>query len=464
MYIEQIYTDCLAEASYYIESNGEAVVIDPMREPKPYIDKANERGATIKYVFETHFHADFVSGHIDLAKKTGAQIVYGPGAKPSFEIIEATDGQIFNIGDITLEVLHTPGHTLESSCFLLKDADGKNHSVYTGDTLFIGDVGRPDLAVKSDLTTTDLAGMLFDSLTNKILPLEDEVIVYPGHGAGSACGKNMSSERSCSIGNQRIKNYALATTDRDEFIKAVTDGLQEPPQYFPKDVALNKNGYKDIDEVVENGTSMMDFSAFEALSQEDDVLVVDTRDPQTFCKGFVPNAINFGLNGSYAVWFGTLIHNMDEKIILVTEPGKEEEAVIRLARVGYENVIGSLEGGMEAWTKNGGQVNTIDSIDAATFKPIYEGELDGEVLDVRADNEYEAGHLENATHASLKDLETIIPTLDKDQKYYVHCRSGYRSMIATSMMQKAGITNLVELAGGHNALVEENFNMLVTVD
>ena len=444
MYIEQLYTSCLAEAAYYIESNGEAVIIDPLRETEPYLALAAKRNTKIKYVFETHFHADFVSGHIDLAKKSGAAIIYGPTAETGYETIVAKDGQIFTIGAIKIKVLHTPGHTMESSCYLLMDENGKDNAVFTGDTLFVGDVGRPDLAIKSNVTVEDLAGMMYDSLNTKIKPLADEVIVYPAHGAGSSCGKNIGKETFSTIGQQKKLNYALQPMSKPEFVKAVTNGLAEAPQYFALDAKLNKQGYTSIDEVLKNNTKALSVAEFEN-EMKNGALVLDVRTPDEFEKGFIPNAINIGLNGQYAPWVGALL-DASVPLILVTDEGKEIEAVLRLARVGYENVNGYLQGGIAAWKNAGKQSDTVNSISAEDFVSNLKGE--DHILDVRKQGEVESGIMENAQHICLSKLQSELGTLDKNTHYFVHCAGGYRSMMAASIMKQKGFTHITNILGG----------------
>lgn len=453
MKVEQIYTGCLSEAAYYIESNGEAAIIDPLRETDPYTEKLAQNGTKLKYIFETHFHADFVSGHVDLAKKTGASIVFGPHAKTSYETHPTQDQEIFELGNVKIKLLHTPGHTLESSTFLLIDEAGNNHAIFSGDTLFIGDVGRPDLAVKSDLTKEDLAGMLFDSLRNKIMPLEDNVIVYPGHGAGSACGKNMSKETFDSLGNQKKVNYALrADMSKDEFIKEVTDGILPPPQYFAKNAMLNKQGYEQVDEVIERGSQALSIADFEAKISEG-VIILDTRNEQIFNKGFVPGSINIGLNGTFAVWVGTLIKNLNEPIVLITPKGTEKETVLRLARVGYDNAIGYLEGGYEAWVAAGKTSDNVPSIDASELETLSKnGKIN--VLDVRKPTEYQSEHVIDAQNFPLDFINGHLNDLDKEATYYVHCLGGYRSMITASILKKNGYKNIVDIKGGFRAIAE----------
>lgn len=456
MIIEQIYTGCLAQGAYYIESNGEAVVIDPLREVEPYIQKANKNGAKIKYVLETHFHADFVSGHVDLSKKTGAPIVYGPTAKPNFEAIIATDGQEFKVGELTIKVLHTPGHTMESTCYLLKDASGKDVGLFSGDTLFIGDVGRPDLAQKvaSDLTQEKLAAYLFDSLRIKIMPLSDDITVYPAHGAGSACGKNMSKETTDTLGNQKKTNYALrADMTKEEFIKEVITGLVAPPAYFPLNVMMNIEGYDSIDTVLERGQHAMSPEAFEVAANETGALVLDTRAPQTFAQGFVPNSINIGIDGQFAPWVGAMIPDIKQEILLVCEPGREEEVVTRLARVGYDHTIGYLEGGFEAWKKSGKEVDQIESIDVAELsKRVRAGKI--EIVDVRKNSEYLSEHIVDAENAPLDFINDSMAQLDKNKTYFVHCAGGYRSMIFNSILRARGYDKLIDVKGGFKAIKE----------
>jgi glyoxylase-like metal-dependent hydrolase (beta-lactamase superfamily II)/rhodanese-related sulfurtransferase len=454
MKIDQIYTGCLAQGAYYIESEGEAVVIDPLREIDSYLQKAAKNGATIKYVFETHFHADFVSGHLDLAKATGASIVYGPTATPSFNAHIAKDGEVFTIGKVTITVLHTPGHTMESSCYLLKDEQGKEVALFSGDTLFIGDVGRPDLAQKADhITQEDLAGLLYDSLRKKIMPLPDSVIVYPAHGAGSACGKNMSKETTDTLGHQKETNYALrAGMTKEEFIQEVTTGLTAPPQYFPLNVQLNKQGYESINEVIRKGTHPLGVEAFEAAANETNALILDTRDPQVFAKGFIPNSINIGIDGNFAPWVGALIPDIKQTILIVAEEGRQEEVVTRLARVGYDNAIGYLEGGMAAWQKAGKEIDTITSISAAELATVYEANPDINVLDVRKKSEYDAEHIKGAANASLDFVNDSMQQVSRDKTSYVHCAGGYRSMIFISILKARGFDNLIDVKGGFKAM------------
>ncbi|KQS24765.1 rhodanese-like domain-containing protein [Dyadobacter sp. Leaf189] len=460
MKIEQIYTGCLAQGAYFIVSNGEAAVIDPLREVNPYIRKAEQTGAQIRYVFETHFHADFVSGHLDLSEKTGAPIIYGPGAKTGFEAHIAKDKEEFQLGNVTIQVLHTPGHTLESTCYLLLDENRKPIALFSGDTLFIGDVGRPDLAQKCDLTMDDLAGMLFDSLREKIMPLPDDVIVYPAHGAGSACGKNMSKETSDTLGNQKRFNYALrADMTKEEFIKEVTAGLTEPPQYFPKNVKMNRDGYERIDDVLERGDQAFSAEAFEAKANETGALILDTRSAGDFAKGFVPNSINIGIQGSFAPWVGALIPDLKQELLIITEPGKEEEVITRLARVGYDHTIGYLDGGFKSWADAGKEVDSIMSISAGEFESDFEnGAL--EIIDVRKPDEFNAGHIEGAKNLPLDYINDLMQEFPKDQKLYIHCAGGYRSMIAASILKSRGIDDVVNIEGGYGAVSKTNVPVL----
>lgn len=453
MKIEQIYTGCLAQGAYYIESNGEAAIIDPLREVEPYIEKAKERGVAIKYVFETHFHADFVSGHIDLAKKTGAAIVYGPTAQPGFDAVVAADGQVFKLGDITIKVVHTPGHTMESSCYLLTDEKGKDIALFSGDTLFIGDVGRPDLAQKAaHMTQEQLAETLYDSLQNKIMPLADDIIVYPAHGAGSACGKNMSKETTDTLGHQKATNYALRPgIAKEEFVKEVTTGLMPPPAYFPMNVKMNKLGYDSIDTVLERGRRALAPEAFEAAANETGALVLDTRDPQDFAKGFIPNSINIGIDGNFAPWVGALIPDIEQQILLVTAPGREEEVVTRLSRVGYDHAIGFLQGGFDAWKQAGKETDSIVSIPAEELA-VKQAAMPVSILDVRKKSEYQSEHIVAAENMPLDNVNGQMAQLDKNKTYYVHCAGGYRSMIFISILKARGYDNLVDVKGGFTAI------------
>ncbi len=454
MKIEQIYTGCLAQGAYYIESDGEAAIVDPLRESDPYILKAEKEGAKIKYIFETHFHADFVSGHVDLAAKTGAQIIYGPNAKTKFESVEAKDGEIFSLGKVQIKVLHTPGHTLESTTFLLIDENGKEKAIFSGDTLFIGDVGRPDLAQKGELTQDHLAGMLFESLRSKIMILPDDIIVYPAHGAGSACGKNMSKETTDLLGNQKKTNYALrADMSKDEFIKEVTDGLLPPPQYFAQNVAMNKSGAIGMDEVLEKGNIALDVDMFEAMANHEGALVLDTRKPEEFAKSHVPNSIFIGIDGGFAPWVGALIPDLKQPIIFIAPEGREEEVVTRLSRVGYDNTLGYLKGGLSAWIDAGKETDHVVSIPASTFAAAH-AEADINVLDVRKPSEYEAEHVEGSQNLPLDYISENMDQVDHDKLYHVHCAGGYRSMIAASILKSRGFHNIVDVAGGFKAIAE----------
>ena len=457
MKVEQIYTGCLAQGAYYIESNGEAAIIDPLREVAPYIQKAELNGATIKYVLETHFHADFVSGHLDLAEKTGAQIVYGPTAAPNFSFYSAKDGEELSLGKIKIKVLHTPGHTMESTCYLLIDENGQDTSLFSGDTLFIGDVGRPDLAqkVKADLTQDILAGHLFDSLRNKIMPLADNIIVYPAHGAGSACGKNMSKETTDTLGNQKKSNYALrADMTKEEFIAEVLDGLVAPPSYFPLNVMMNIQGYDSIDKVLERGQHALSPDAFETAANETSALILDTRDAQSFAKGFVPNSINIGIDGSFAPWVGAMIPDIKQEILLITEPGRETEVITRLARVGYDFTIGYLDGGIDSWKNAGKELDTIVSISPETLAQKQAADPNIAIVDVRKASEYGSEHIINAQNAPLDFINNSMASIDKDKTYFVHCAGGYRSMIFISILKARGFEHLIDVKGGFKDIKE----------
>ncbi|MEN7548849.1 MBL fold metallo-hydrolase [Rapidithrix thailandica] len=452
MKIEQIYTGCLAEAAYYIESDGEAAIIDPLRETAPYLSKAQEEGARIKYIFETHFHADFVSGHVDLAEKTGATIIYGPTAQTAFESHIATDGEEFPLGKIRIKALHTPGHTMESTTYLLLDEEGNEKAIFTGDTLFIGDVGRPDLAVSSEVSREDLAGHLFDSLRNKIMSLPDEVIVYPAHGAGSACGKNMSKETYDTLGHQKEVNYALrADMGKAEFIEEVTSGILPPPQYFSKNAMINKTGYESLDKVLAQGIVPLSPEEFEAMANHERALVLDTRKPQEFAKEHIPNAIFIGLDGSFAPWVGALITDLQQAIIFIVEEGREEEVVTRLSRVGYDNCMGFLKGGLESWKAAGKEIDSILSISAEEFAKQYESSS-LHVIDVRKPTEYAAEHVENVENYPLDYINKNMSQLDPATQYHIHCAGGYRSMIAASILKSRGFNNVVDIAGGFAAI------------
>ncbi|MCE7055662.1 MBL fold metallo-hydrolase [Algoriphagus sp. AGSA1] len=463
MKIEQIYTGCLAQGAYYIESDGEAAVIDPLREVQPYIAKAERRNAKIKYVFETHFHADFVSGHIDLAEKTGAGIVYGPTEmKLGFAAHIAQDGEEFPIGKAKIKLIHTPGHTMESSCYLLYNEEGVPEAIFTGDTLFIGDVGRPDLAQKviADLTQEKLAGHLYDSLRNKIMPLPDELIVYPAHGAGSACGKNMSKETSDTLGNQKKTNYALQEMTKEEFTKQVITGLTPPPAYFPQNVMMNIEGYDSIDAVLERGAKPLSPKEFEDAANETGALILDTRAPQDFAKGFVPNSINIGIDGSFAVWVGAMIPDLKHQILIVADEGREEEVVTRLARVGYDYAIGYLQGGFKAWANTNKEIDQITSISAAELAEIKEKKGSINILDVRKESEYLSEHVQEAENAPLDYINESMQKIDKDKTYYVHCAGGYRSMVFNSILRARGYDNLIDVKGGFKDIKESGkFNV-----
>ncbi len=457
MNIEQIYTGCLAQGAYYIESNGEVAIIDPLREVQPYIDAAEKNNAKIKYVFETHFHADFVSGHVTLAEKTGADIVYGPTATTEYDCITATDNQEFKIGDITIIALHTPGHTMESTSYLLRDENGQDHSLFSGDTLFLGDVGRPDLAQKSvEMTQEQLAGILFDSLRNKIMPLADEVIVYPGHGAGSACGKNMMKETVDTLGNQKQMNYALrADMTKDEFVKEVTDGLAPPPAYFPLNVAMNKKGYKSIDEVISNGNRALSPDEFDAAANETEALILDVRLEKDFVQGFVPRSIFIGLNGNFAPWVGAMIQDTQQPLLLVVNDNQIEEAITRLSRVGFDNTIGYLKGGIEAWADAGKDLDKIRSISADAFAKEWT-ETGSAIFDVRKDGEYTSEHIDGAHLTPLSDLNNHLAEFPKEGNFYIHCAGGYRSIIASSILKSRGYHNMTDVSGGFEAIKTTN--------
>lgn len=454
MKVEQIYTGCLAQGAYYIESNGEAAIIDPLRETQPYVDRLTKDGVTLKYIFETHFHADFVSGHLDLSQKTGAPIVYGPTANPEFDAIIAEDNQIFEIGNLKIKVLHTPGHTLESTTFLLIDENGKDTAIFSGDTLFLGDVGRPDLAQKAtNLTKEDLAGMLYDSLYTKILPLADDITVYPAHGAGSACGKNMMKETVDTLGNQKKMNYALNQPSKEAFIKAVTNGLLPPPAYFGMNVAMNKKGYESFDNVLSQGMTALSVEEFENVAEQTGALILDTRANDDFAKGFIPQSINIGIHGDFAPWVGALIVDVNQPILLVTDAGMEEETVTRLSRVGFDHVVGYLKGGFTSWMDAGKEIDTVNRITAAEFATQIEGK-EVVVVDVRAASEYAAEHVEDAYSKPLAYINDWVNDIDPTQPFYLHCAGGYRSMIAASILQARGYRNFTEIAGGFNAIAE----------
>ena len=453
MIIEQIYTGCLSQGAYYIESNGEAAIIDPLREVGSYIDKAKKNKATIKYIFETHFHADFVSGHVTLAKETGATIVYGPLAKTGFDSLIAKDQQEFKIGELTLTVLHTPGHTMESTTYLLSDVSKKDIAIFSGDTLFLGDVGRPDLAQKAaDMTQEDLAGILYDSLRKKIMPLADDLLVYPAHGAGSACGKNLSKETVGTLGEQKRTNYALrADMTKAEFIKEVTDGLLPPPQYFPLNVKMNKEGYEDIESVIESGTRPLSPEAFEIAANETGAIILDVRHQDDFAKGHIPQSTFIGIDGGFAPWVGAMIGNVDQAILIVTPEGREEETVTRLARVGFDNTLGYLKGGMNSWKKAAKTIDTVKGIEVANFKSLAEKEQLN-IFDVRKPGEYLSEHLIDANNIPLDFLNNHMSEFPTEGHFYLHCAGGYRSMIAASILKSRGIHNLIDVRGGFAAI------------
>ena len=457
MTVEQIYTGCLAQGAYYIASNGEAVIIDPLREVGPYLDRAEKDGVTIKYILETHFHADFVSGHLDLAAKTDAKIVYGPTANTQFDCHIAEDGEVLKVGDVTIHVMHTPGHTMESTTYLLKDESGKDYAIFSGDTLFLGDVGRPDLAQKAaSITQEDLAGILFDSLRNKIMVLSDDVIVYPGHGAGSSCGKNMSKETVGTIGEQKATNYALRSNmTKEEFVAEVTDGLLPPPAYFPENVRMNKTGYESLDTVMERGLRPLSVDAFDAAANETEALILDTRHQDTFIHGFIPQSIFIGIKGSFAMWVGALIPDIKQEILIVADPGMEEEVVTRLSRVGYDNCIGFLDGGFEAWKNSDKQVDSLPQVTAEELKGIS----DATVVDVRKSGEYLSEHLIDAIHVELDYINDQMSSVPQEGTFYVHCAGGYRSVIASSILKARGYHNMVDVAGGFKAMKEAGLNI-----
>ena len=456
MNIEQIYTGCLAQGAYYITSNGEAAIVDPLRETAPYIERLKKDGVTLKYIFETHFHADFVSGHVDLAEKTGATIVYGPTAKTEFDALIAGDGEVFKIGKLSIEAMHTPGHTMESTTYLLKDEKGKDHCIFSGDTLFLGDVGRPDLAQKAaHLTQEQLAGLLYESLYSKIMPLADDVIVYPAHGAGSACGKNMMKETVDTLGNQKKMNYALNQPNKASFIQAVTEGLTPPPGYFGFNVAMNKKGYESFEQVLNNGMKALSPEAFEAAAENSEALILDTRSNVDFYKGFIPQSINIGLNGDFAPWVGSMIMDVKQPLLLVTEIGKEEETLTRLSRVGFDNILGHLQGGFETWLKAGKEADVVDRISAEQFSKHFNKEED-KVIDIRKESEYSAEHVENAYNRPLAALNDWIKDVNSEEHFFLHCAGGYRSMIAASILQARGYRNFTEIEGGFSAIAKTN--------
>jgi len=455
MKVEQIYTGCLAHAAYYLESNGEAAIFDPLREVGPYIDRANNDNAKIKYVFESHFHADFVSGHLDLNKKTGATIVFGPTAKPGYEAHIATDGELFKVGAYTIKAIHTPGHTMESTTYLLIDENGKEHGIITGDTLFIGDVGRPDLAqeIVTDLTEEKLAGYLYDSLRNKVMPLSDDLIVYPNHGAGSACGKKMSTETTDTLGNQKKTNYALrADMTKEEFIKELLTGLTSPPGYFPQNVLMNIKGYDSLDEVMDRATQALSPEAFEAAANETEALMLDVRGNEEFAQGFVPNSINIGLDSNFAQWVGELIPGVTQQLLLIADPDRVEEAITRLSRVGYDNCIGFLDGGFENWKKSGKDIETVGRISAEEL--VAEQAEKHLIFDVRKKSEYDSEHVIGAINIPLNQINEHLSEFPKDKKFIIHCAGGYRSMLASSILKQRGWKNFVDVRGGFNQIKE----------
>ncbi|MBX7224472.1 MAG: MBL fold metallo-hydrolase [Chitinophagales bacterium] len=455
MKIEQIYTGCLAQGAYYIVSEGEAAIVDPLREIAPYMARLKEDGVVLKYIFETHFHADFVSGHVDLAKETGAAIVYGPTAKPGFEAIVAEDNQVFTLGKVHIKVLHTPGHTMESSTFLLIDENGKDHCIFSGDTLFLGDVGRPDLAQKAaNMTQEELAGLLYDSLYNKILPLANDIIVYPAHGAGSACGKNMMKETVDTLGHQKEINYALNQPDKASFIAAVTDGLTPPPAYFGANVAMNKMGYESIKEVIHHGTRALSVTEFEVAAEETEALIIDTRAAGVFAAGFIPQSINIGIDGDFAPWVGAMVIDVKQPLLIVADAGREEDVVIRLSRVGFDHVLGYLSGGFDAWKSAGKEIDTVNRIAPSTFEAQFEA-ANTLVIDVRKEGEYAAEHIENAYSKPLLYMNDWIKDIDPKQHFFLHCAGGYRSMIAASILKARGYHNFSEINGGFNAVANE---------
>lgn len=451
MKIEQIYTGCLAQGAYYIVSEGEAAIIDPLREVQPYLDRLAKDNVKLKYIFETHFHADFVSGHVDLSKKTGAPIIYGPTAAPEFEAIVAEDNQVFEIGKIKIKVLHTPGHTMESSTYLLIDENGKNHAIFSGDTLFLGDVGRPDLAQKAaNLTQEELAGLLYDSLYNKILPLEDDVTVYPAHGAGSACGKNMQKETVDTLGNQKQTNYALKQSSKESFIAAVLDGLTAPPKYFGMNVAMNKKGYTSFDEVLAKGKTALSVDEFETAAEETGALILDTRNAAEFYKGFIPQSINIGLKGDFAPWVGSMIVDVQQPILLVCDDCTEEETITRLSRVGFDNVLGYLKGGFESWKNSGKEIDTVHRISPEEFAEKFNE--NSKVIDVRKEGEYATEHVNDAYSKPLAYINDWVGNINPDEHFFLHCAGGYRSMIAASILQARGYRNFTEVEGGFNGI------------
>ncbi|MBY0476350.1 MAG: MBL fold metallo-hydrolase [Chitinophagaceae bacterium] len=461
MFIQQLYTNCLSEAAYYIESNGECAIIDPLRDIEVYLNLAKERKATIKYIFETHFHADFVSGHLDLAKESNTPIVYGPQTETAFPVYVAKDGEQFKVGDLTIEVLHTPGHTFESSCYLLKDPQGKDHCVFTGDTLFVGDVGRPDLAQGGNISMHELAGMMFDSLQNKLLPLADDVIVYPAHGPGSACGKNLGAETYSTIGEQKQSNYALQQSSKEAFIKAVTNGLEAPPKYFPINAKINKEGYGSLETLLKKGLTPLNIDALKQLSKEPKTIILDTRNANEFTQGFIPGSVSIGLEGRFAEWAGAILP-FDENILLVCEEGKEEETIIRLARVGFDQVKGFLKGGFDAWKNAGETVDLIIDVEADELAMDIPHDNNLVVVDVRKETEFADGHVKNAVNLPLSEMNDpgLLANIDERDNLYVHCAGGYRSVIASSLLKRQGFHNLRNVVGGFIKIKEQKIDIV----
>ena len=459
MIVKQIYTGCLFQGAYYIESNGEAAVIDPLREVTQYIELAESSNSSIKYIFETHFHADFISGHLTLSNKTGAPIIFGPNAQPKYECTIAKDNEEFKIGNITITAIHTPGHTLESTCYLLKDENNKEYCLFTGDTLFLGDVGRPDLAQKSNnISKEELAGILFDSVNNKIKSLPEEILIYPAHGAGSACGKNMMKETVDTLSNQKIVNYALnGSLNKEEFIKELTEDLPSPPVYFPSNVKLNQEGYLDFDKILEKSLLALSLDKFKLLMHNDNTIILDVRDQNSFKKGFVPGSIFIGLNGSFAPWVGSVLKNIETKILLISEKDKEEEAILRLSRVGFDNCIGYLDGGFQSWKNSSNLIDTIDSVSANELEKIISSIS---LIDVRKKGERNNGYLSESISMPLDDFKDDIKEIDKKKKHFIHCAGGYRSMIAASLLKRNGFMSIVDVSGGFAAIRKENFNIL----
>ncbi len=460
MKVEQIYTGCLSQGSYYIESNGEAVIIDPLREVDQYMEKAKSQNVKIKYVFETHFHADFVSGHLTLSKRSNAPIIFGPNADPEFDAIISKDGQVFNIGDSTITVMHTPGHTMESTTYLLKDSKGKDHAIFTGDTLFLGDVGRPDLSqISDDMTTEDLAGIQFDSLRNKIMPLADDVIVYPAHGAGSACGKNMMKETIDTLGNQKKMNYALrADMTKDEYIKEVTEGLPLPPNYFPLNVKMNKEGYEDINQIINRAINPLSVDEFEKIANQSSAIVLDVRNQKDYVKGHIPRSIFIGLDGGFAPWVGTLLKDVKQKILLVVQKGREKEAITRLSRVGFDQTIGFLKDGFSSWIESGKEIDSLTSISAEQFEREIRNK-DSFIYDVRKISEYETSRINSSVNTPLGEINNYLNDFPEDKDFYIHCAGGYRSVIAASILKSRGIHNIIDVKGGFQSIMKTDISL-----